>query len=353
MGNVSARQSVGTCSSGSEIGSDVKSGLNHQHIRVDCGNDASGQLEVAAGKTKVDTGHTMTETHVQKTEPLHHGQRTGLKRKRSIKEEESIVKMKRDKDKTSPHQNTWDDYYKLPPFPCGGKQTSKLRRRVVSVDDKMVYCGPFSDRQCNLLSFKVHVLCNIVKDPHSPEFHFSGNVLRFPLFNSEKLAKRDNGEVYEAIKATKLASQSKALLGSQPASILEHCLLRYILDIGDTGLSHMVHDNETNKFINWHMERAWGKGSKYSKHGLVWFFDNRLPSQNSLLMMRCMVLKHKAKLCNFLNELDMAAIEVAAKRYGIHENFVIDMQACVKQVHHALSNFDIKDVLLFKQPVAV
>ena len=345
MGTVSS-QSYATRSSGWDIDSNVKHGLNHQKMMGDCGNDASSQVEVAAGKTQVDTDQTMTETQLQKTERIHHGQRPGLKRKCSIQEEESIVKIKRDQDTTSPHQNTWDDYYKLPLFPCGGNQTSKRRGRVVSVDDKMVYCGPFSDRQCKLLAFKVHVLCNIVKDPHSPEFHLSGNVLTFPLFNSEKLAKSDNGDVYEAIKATKLASQSKAFLGSQPASILEHCMLRYILDIGDTGLSHMVHDNETNKFINWHLERAWGKGSTYCKDGLVWFLDTGLARENRLLVMRCMVLKHKAKLFNFLNELDMAAIEVAAKRYGIHEKFVIDVQARVKQVHYALSNLDIKDLLL-------
>ena len=246
------------------------------------------------------------------------------------------------------HDETlWDIYCNLPVFPDGSRQKSKRRGYVVSLDDNMVYYGPIYDSQRQLLTFKARVLCDIVKDPHSPKFHVSDDVLMFPLCNPGMLAKWKSGEVYEVFQATRLASQSKHVLGTQPVSILEHCLLRYILDIGDTGLSHMRLQGKTQTFINWHLDKPWGNTSLNCKDPLVQFFENHMAAENSLLVMRCMVLQHKASLLKFLTELDTQAIELAAARYEICQDFVNDMKVRMNRVHSVLSDFETKNLLVF------
>lgn len=245
------------------------------------------------------------------------------------------------------YQKSWDDYCNLPVFPDGGRQKSKLIWYRVSLDNNMVYCGPFRNYKRQLLSFKAHVLCDIAKDPHSAELCVSGDVLMFPICNPGMLAKCDSGDVYEVFQPIRLASQSKRVLGKQPVSLLEHCLLRYILDIGDTLLSHMVLQAKTQTFINWHIYKPWGNTSLTCKDRIVQFFDNRMRSQNSLLFIRCMVLQHKASLLKFLKELDMLGIELAAERYKIRQSFVDDMKTRVNLIHSVLSNFDINNLLEF------
>lgn len=247
----------------------------------------------------------------------------------------------------TPYKKMWADYCNLPIFPGGGKLESKRRGYVVSLDDKMVYSGPFSEKECLFLSFKAHVLCSIMKDPHSPEFRVSGDVLMFPLCNPGILAKCDRNEVYEVFQATRLASQTKRVLGTQPVSVLEHCLLRYLLDIGDTGLSHMMLHDKKKTFINWHLSKSWGNTRLNCKDRFVQFFDNHMAAKNSLLVMRCMLLQHKASLLKFLEELNIPAIEVAAERYEISPSFVTDMKTRVNLVKSVLSDFQAKDLLMF------
>lgn len=333
----------------------------------DCGLSGDEGHTTALEEDRQMLGRKRRE-NTKKTKGTGHGEPFGQKRKGDEDYERSASKKvekmemegtrcKEEEDKSresvpvsvvdTDDDTLWDSYCNLPVFPDGSRQKSKRRGYVVSLDDNMVYHGPIYDFQRQLLSFKARVLCDIVKDPHSPKFLVSGDVLMFPLCNPGMLAKWKSGEVYEVFRATRLASTSKQVLGTQPVSILEHCLLRYILDIGDTGLGHMRLQGKTQTFVNWHLDKPWGNTSLNCKDPLVQFFENHMAAENSLLVMRCMVLQHKASLLKFLTELDWQAIELAAARYEICQDFVNDMKARVNQIHSVLSDFETKNLLMF------
>jgi len=215
------------------------------------------------------------------------------------------------------------------------------------MEDNMVYCGPLKKGQCQLLSFKVAVLCDIMKDPHSAKFQVSGNVLMYPFCNPSLVAGTHNNEVTEIGHASSLGLQKKSVLGAVPASILKHCLLRYILDIGETGLYRLVRDLETGNWLNCSLEKHWGKTVSTCRDQIAQFFQSHMSPENSLLVVRCMVLAHKTALVEFLDKLDMCAIHLASQRYSIPSDFVCGMKDRVKQIHSVLSTFEPKDLLSF------
>ena len=235
------------------------------------------------------------------------------------------------------NNKTWDYYCTLPTLPTSSMRIRKDKQQyIVSLEKKMVYSGPLSKRQSRMLSFKADVLCNIVKDKHSPDFHVVENVLMYPLCNPELLAKWDNGELYELFQPTHLNNQSIGLLGTQPVSILEHCMARYILDIGETGISYLMLHGKTQTFVNTHLNKSWGSGKQKCQDNIVQFFQSRWLPESRMLVLKSMVLQNRASLLRYLAELDIAAIKQAAERHVIPKHFVKGMGDRVQLIRSAL-----------------
>lgn len=246
-------------------------------------------------------------------------------------------------------QIKWEDYCHLPMYPPGVTQRSKKKGCVVSVEDRMVYCGPLDKNMRTLLTFKAKFLCDIMKDPHSPPFRVSGNVLMFPLGNYELLTKWPSGEVYEMCKPALLEYQGKQVfgVGAQPPSIFQHCLLRYILDIGNTGLSYFVLDGVSKTYINWHLDHKWGNTRTNCTDRIVQFFENRMQPENRLLLLRCKVLQQKESLLTFLNTLlsKLSAIDKEVNADMITQDFAIEMKNRVMKAYGVLCLFQNTNLL--------
>ena len=243
-------------------------------------------------------------------------------------------------------ENVWMRFCHLPILKSSGNKQKKNKQWdcVVSIDDKMVYCGPLSEKQCTLMGFKADVLCNIVKDPHSPPFCVSGDVLMYPIWNPLLMARSGDGGVREIGQTCSLGAQGKNVLSAVPASVLKHCLLRYILDIGDTGLSNLVLQLETNNYVNWNLDKSWGNTSRCR---IVRFFESRMSAESNQLVVRCMVLANKTALLEFMDTLDLFAIERAAEYHGVWPEFVNGMKNRVDLIRSELSGFEAKDLLSF------
>lgn len=244
---------------------------------------------------------------------------------------------------------TWQNYCNLPVLKSDGqwKINSEHGIRVVSIQDKMVYCGPLNKDQRQLLSFKVAVMCHIVKDPHSPQFCVSGNMLQYPLCNPSLVAMTETGDVQELGKAIDLIGQSKSALSNISSSVLTHCMLRYILDVGETGLYNLVLQLETRNWLNCRLNKSWGETNNNCHDRIVRFFEARKPHEAKILVIRCMVLANKATLLVFLEELDMSAVDQAMQLYGIPSSFVFGMRERMEHIRSVLSTFEAKDLISF------
>lgn len=237
----------------------------------------------------------------------------------------------------------WGDYCHLPKLK--GKNGSRFKTgSVVSMDQKMIYQGPLTPSQARLLKFKSAVLHDIVADQHTPEFSVSADVLSYPLFNHSLMATTD-GHVIEMGQTSRLGSQSKGLLCEASCSVLKHCLGRYILDMGDTGIYNMMFDLETKTWINPRFDKTWGNSATLCKDKIVRFFESRMSLESSLISVRCMVLNHKPALLEFLDELDMTAVQRAAECCLIPTAFVQGMKGRMEQIRSVLSDFETKDLL--------
>jgi len=244
-------------------------------------------------------------------------------------------------------KDIWGDYCNLPLLKNSqGRGKRSSLKIAVCMENKMVYCGPLCEDQCKLLAFKVEVLCNILKDQHSPNFVVSGNVLMYPLCNPSLMV-TSQSEVHKIGQTTCLGNQSKFILAKAPVSVLIHCLIRYILDIGDTGLSYLVFQLEGGNYMNSHLENTWGNTRFTCRDKIVRFFESNHPLESSLLVKRCMVLANKTALLKFLNELNMTAVEMSRKRHGVSSEFVNGMMARLNEVRSDLSTFEAKDLLCF------
>jgi hypothetical protein len=183
-----------------------------------------------------------------------------------------------------------------------------------------------------------------MNDPHSPQFWVSQNVLTLPFWATASPAKFANEKLHEIYEGTTMASQYAEQV---PVSALKHCLIRYILDIGETGLSKMVLRMDTGAFINWHLDKEWGKTKTTCNDKIVRFFNSRMPSLQKSLEMRCMVLANKTALQDFLSKLDMPAIERMADVFNVMPQFIDGMKDRREQIQSALKTFEAKDLLVF------
>ena len=299
---------------------------------------------------KQDGGYVLPST-MKRKRGAGHGEEIGMKARKTMTTAEDTAMYK----SQAPWQKngmdiddikTWDDYCNLPTLPGGGMRTCRRKPQfVVSLETKMVYSGPLSEHQSKLLSFKADVLCNIVKDIHSPAFRILDNVLMYPLCNPELLAQGDNGEVYELFQPAQLSNQTMGVLGTQPVSILEHCLIRYILDIGDTGLPYLLLHGKTQAYVNTHLKKSWGTPVANYQDKIVQFFQSRVVKESRMLVFKCMVLKHKSSLLKFLGDLDIPAIKQVAQHHAIAKDVVEKMETRVQLIKSALSNFHENNIL--------
>lgn len=297
-------------------------------------------------KEKEKTESENCRAEEKKTQRVH-------KQKRKKKTEQKEVAKKRkltlESQRIGPDsasQTKWADYCYLPKYPTRTKQRSKRKACVVSLENNKVYCGPLTKCQQQLLKFKTDVLCSIMKDPHTPKFSVSGNVLMFSIPNPDHLSKDITAKVIEIRKANILAKERNSVLFAQPVSILKHCLIRYILDIGDTGLSYLVFDGLNKNFINWNVLKEW-KNAGTCQDRVGRFFENHKQRENQLLVLRCKVLQHKSSLLKFLEELDVSAIEKTGLKYGV-ENFHVSMiKSNIDEISYMLLNLNETNILNF------
>lgn len=276
---------------------------------------------------------------------IHSMERGADMKRKQTEDSEQIPKRRRTmRAKNNPDPQIEDTWAQFTDLPVLGRTKAKVKRRVVSVNNEMMYHGPLKKNRRNLLQFKIEMLQQIVKDEYTPvDISVYGNTLISPMSNKPIIRETSQGKEYKVNGKRALCWEDFNTLLTTNKSILKHLLIRYILDIGETGPFYTMRA-DSGELVNCNLEKAWSRGKRCSKDPVVSFFVCHALGQAQQFALKCKVYIHKEYLLDFIDTFDIDEMSKRAAEYGVSDKFVNKIKIRLNEAMKMLNGFQLADL---------